>query len=200
MGWIQHWVRPGDVVLDVGANRGEVTRELVQQGASVIAIEPHRDMVALLRESFPQITVIQAAAWESPGRITLYHSQDAAQSSLFPPNVLQPTGETDTVPSVTLDQVCQTPTAIKIDAQGAEAAILRGAKRLLTEARPVWYVELWRDGLQAAGSSVRAVCDVFDHAGYRPEGQTWAQVCEGAERQRGHSSVDVLAVPQERAA
>jgi 23S rRNA (adenine-N6)-dimethyltransferase len=55
-------VRPGELVLDVGAGVGALTGPLVRAGARVIAVELHPGRAALLRRRFPDITVIQADA------------------------------------------------------------------------------------------------------------------------------------------
>jgi 23S rRNA (adenine-N6)-dimethyltransferase len=57
-------VRPGDLVLDVGAGGGVIPSELRRAGAHVVAIELHEQRVARLRERFDgqQVTVVRADA------------------------------------------------------------------------------------------------------------------------------------------
>jgi 23S rRNA (adenine-N6)-dimethyltransferase len=45
-------IGPGDLVLDIGAGTGALTRPLVEHGARVIAVELHPDRVRSLRDRF----------------------------------------------------------------------------------------------------------------------------------------------------
>jgi len=57
-------VRPGELVLDIGAGHGPLTAHLIERGARVIAVELHPSRALYLRQRFAglPVTVVQADA------------------------------------------------------------------------------------------------------------------------------------------
>jgi FkbM family methyltransferase len=145
----QRLVRPGSTVYDVGANAGYFTLLAHELGASVHAFEPHpivtrllERSVALQRERRGRITVVPAACSERSELMRLFlgpvHS--TGMSSVEKPGL-----QWADVPGITLDdysrRVGHKPDLVKIDVEGHELEVLRGAIELLREARPVVIVE-----------------------------------------------------------
>jgi SAM-dependent methyltransferase len=66
--WIAEEVdlRPGRTVLDLGAGTGKLTRQLVETGASVIAVEPGEAMLGQLREVLPDVEALRGGAEAIP--------------------------------------------------------------------------------------------------------------------------------------
>ena len=56
----------GQRVLDVGAGTGALTRELLERGATVTAVEPSPEFTSALRSRLPQVNVREAPAEDIP--------------------------------------------------------------------------------------------------------------------------------------
>ena len=155
----REFAREGSVVWDVGANVGSfalVSAKYVGSSGYVLCIEADTWLVGLIRKSIKlkknanlQIDVLPAAAADKPG-IAEFMIAARGRAS----NALKVTGartqaggvrERQLVPTIMLDQlldISRPPDLIKIDVEGAEVAVLLGAKKILSDVRPIFYCEV----------------------------------------------------------
>jgi FkbM family methyltransferase len=150
-------VRPGAIVLDVGANVGAYTllfSQWVGRAGRVVAFEPSPSAACSLRHHLDlneadNVEVIDAAVSDHEGTAALYDDGFAGRSSLIAVADCQ---SAVTVKTTTIDGFCSqrslTPDVVKIDVEGAEADVLRGARRTLASVRAAVFVEfhpsVWR--------------------------------------------------------
>jgi len=135
--YVRKSVKPGMTFIDVGAHIGyysTMAAALVKQTGTVHAFEPMPDNLAALRENAAQyrgtIHVHPVALSDACGRATLTLNPKNTGDNRLSPVEGWPMIEVETT---TLDEALPDTVAdfIKIDAQGSETAILRGAKALI---------------------------------------------------------------------
>jgi FkbM family methyltransferase len=139
---LQRFVRRGDCVFDVGANAGFFTllaSELVGPGGQVVAFEPLPRNVAYLQRHLrmnrvSNVRLCAAAVGDAAGTALFTIAGHPSMGSLSARGTLP-------VHVVTLDDFVDNkrlrpPQVIKIDVEGAEAAVLRGAAEILTRHKP----------------------------------------------------------------
>lgn len=152
-----HVATPGWTVLDVGANAGYfavVTADAGGPDSKVVAFEPNPQIRELLERtvtlnSQAAITIVAAACGDTSGSVDLHLSPDPRNSGLS--TVLDTLDEAVriTVPLLRLDEYCAErgieADLIKIDVEGAEEMVLRGAEGLLRGDHPPKHVicEVW---------------------------------------------------------
>ena len=76
-------LRPGDLAVDLGANRGDVTALLAATGADVVAFEPDPLTFAKLQTRFAgvaNVTLIRAAAGVASGTVRLMRADNFAEN------------------------------------------------------------------------------------------------------------------------
>ena len=174
---MQSLLRPGDVMIDAGANIGLFTvlaAARVGSHGHVIACEPSSATMALLRENvarnqYDWVELREVALAEQPGRLEMQVFEPGSGFSSFAP------AETSRARSIevevtTLDDVAgpllERTRLVKLDVEGAELRALRGAGALLERARPDFIVELEPEHLERQGSSLAEVQALFGAAGY----------------------------------
>lgn len=141
MGFLLHLLRGGDLFVDVGANVGSYSvLAAAVVGAEAVACEPVPATVAELRANLrlngieERVEVVEAAVAGSAGEAAMTANRGTqnrlvgeAQASTLHPCLA--------VRTVSLDGLLgeRTPTLIKVDVEGHEAAVLRGAQATLTK-------------------------------------------------------------------
>jgi len=137
----------GDVVVDAGAHIGVFTvRASLKVGkiGKVYAFEPEREnfkYLSLNTKGLENVEILEVALWGSEGTKTLYHNKgNTGGHSLFPDRYRCPTYEVKTVQldNVVIDNV----DFLKIDVEGSELEVLKGAKRILEDYRPFIAMEI----------------------------------------------------------
>lgn len=153
------YLEPGDIFYDVGAHIGFYSLlgiRLVGMAGTVVAFEPDPDNAKVLQENLiknglSQVKVIRAAVWNRDGKVSFQKcGGDTPQSSSRRGKVISLNSQENPsdlleVEAITLDQFVKNnraPGVMKIDVEGAESEVLKGARRLLKDARPVLVCEV----------------------------------------------------------
>jgi FkbM family methyltransferase len=145
-------LRPGWHCLDIGANHGYYTlimADAVGREGRVVPVEPTPRLADLLRQTldvngFPTVAVAPEAASDTDGEtlqlvIPPRRSMNARLSQVAGPTDAVVDVETVTVDTLTRDW--PSVDLIKIDVEGAEEQVLRGALETLRRHRPVVVLE-----------------------------------------------------------
>jgi FkbM family methyltransferase len=160
----------GDVVYDVGGHHGYhsvLASKLVGDTGKVYVFEPlpeNCDAIARVvsANDCGNCTVLPVAVSDRIGQTPLFFGPDDSQ-----PSILTRPGGSLMVETTTLDDFAfrhQRPNLVKVDVEGAEYAVLLGARQLLGTDPPItWVIELHTNEVR------EAVRSVFDHHGYRVE-------------------------------
>jgi len=140
---VRSLLRPGDLVVNVGAHCGYYTRMAALAGCSVVAYEPapsNRYLLRLNTADLERVEIRASAVSDEPSRGTLWLSGCNPGDHRIG-NHSEATTST-TVDIVRLDdETFPAPRLIITDAQGFDLRILRGARRLIDETRPHLLVE-----------------------------------------------------------
>jgi FkbM family methyltransferase len=162
--------------IDVGANEGGVLEPIVHIAPSGrhIAYEPIPELCKRLVDRFPSVDVRQAALYDSPGTVSFTHNLDRPTVS-----GLRQRGDVDassdalrhfSVRTERLDDVLErdyVPTLIKIDVEGAELGVLRGAVETLHRHRPHVLFEHGIGGADLYDARPTELFDLLDESGLR---------------------------------
>lgn len=194
---IRELLQPGDTFVDVGANFGLHTMlgaSCVGPSGRVIAIEPVPANLRLLERNLAlnglssRVSVLAKAASDvADGRVTVHGVQEGLSvAASMRPGEAQ--GGDVVVDTTTLDH-CLAESAppvrlIKIDVEGAEHSVIRGATQTLSRLRPALLVEVHEFALGAFGTSAEQFLRDLARLGYN---ERVIDVIEGPEGRYYHA-------------
>lgn len=165
-------------VVDVGANRGTWTAAVLRHASQVervIAYEPGRRAAAILRERIGDrselLVVERALSDHSAESERFYELPDGGNTSSFSPPAEPGAVETAVVVS-TLDAEAERlgleqVDLLKVDAEGYDLSVLRGARRLFAENRVRFVQWEYSDAWIPGGGTLAAALAYLNEYGYR---------------------------------
>lgn len=173
---IRRHVRPGDIVCDIGANKGSFVFWLSRwcRGGRVIAFEPQPHFAARLAAvcralRLDNVTVEAKAVYSRSGAQELFVPSGHSPGASLTQKAAEATSFTTLlVPVVALDDYFaegDKVALLKIDVEGAELGVLQGAERILRRYAPLLVFEC--ENRHLAPAHVGDVFAWLETLGYR---------------------------------
>jgi FkbM family methyltransferase len=168
---------PGKVFVDAGANIGiysVAASKLVAETGRVLAFEPSAQSFPVLKKNIAlnRLTNVRAfpvALAQESGTAWLHRGPNPTLNSLGKDPAWKQEGEE--IVTETLDRALERAgiervDVIKMDVQGAEELVIRGASRTITLDRPIVIFEVWPEGALLLGLSPAGAWELLKSAGY----------------------------------
>ncbi|CAA9225713.1 MAG: hypothetical protein AVDCRST_MAG76-959 [uncultured Acidimicrobiales bacterium] len=170
------YLQRGCSVIDVGAHHGMHSRRFLRylRPANLLLVEPIPEMAAELRHEFrrrKEVEVRQVALGRESHRATfVVNDHSPGESGLIERRYNEGHGKTRLI-DVTVEQLdaWELPFKVdfvKIDVEGGEVDVLRGASKFLARNRPILSVEYGEPSYSAYGLSPTTMHDVAIENGY----------------------------------
>jgi FkbM family methyltransferase len=171
--------RPGMVLFDVGAHFGLFSLAALHYGgpdARAVAVDPSPTAARMLEiqgrfnGAGARLRVVRAAAGERAGWEPMVAAGVRGAGYFLPPQD-HSGGELTPTPRVTLERLAEelrlVPTHVKIDVEGYEASVLRGARALLDgDDAPLVFIELHHELVRARGGDPAEALGLLRDCGY----------------------------------
>lgn len=165
---------PGMVLFDVGAHFGVFSLTAAHFGGTAVAVDPSPTATSMIRTQAAlnhwedKIQIVCAAVSDAEGEIELLNS-GVFSNGYFKFAAGRSKKDLTRTPATTITQMARTygnPTHIKIDVEGYEAAVLRGAGGALSQISPLLFLELHNEMIRNDGGNPSATLDLLDQFGY----------------------------------
>jgi FkbM family methyltransferase len=151
------------LLYDIGAHFGIFSLAAAHFGGRAIAVDASpaaaqmMEIQARLNECSDKFQIVRAAVSDTNNSIDMVNS-GVFSNGYFKATKQKPKSELTQVQATTIDQMALQfgpPTHIKIDVEGHEAAVLRGARATLSQSSPLLFLELHNEMVVAAGDNPR---------------------------------------------
>ncbi len=160
----------GGMAVDVGANRGIYSFALSRLCGRVLAFEPNPDLAAFARRKLPSnVQVQEVALGATEDRRSLHIPHDRKGKELHLVASLVPNDEEGRAHQVpvtvrTLDSFNpKNVQFIKVDVEGSEFDVLKGAARTIERDRPVLLIELLAGHYNDPPERIRTICRLYGY-------------------------------------
>lgn len=211
----------GGVYFDIGANMGltTVVASLAGTPARIVAFEPTHKYAALWHKNVEangvrNASLLQCAVGEKTGTLEFIVNPNAPMHNRFNkgeslsryPRATDDATDVSKIAVTTVDTVCAALgisriTLLKIDVEGAEPAVLRGAKQML-EAKAIdsIYIEFIPEFMREMKESVEAFAESIYNFGYvafriEPNGALGAEMTSSELAARKFDGLNVVIQP-----
>jgi FkbM family methyltransferase len=171
MSFLIHYLRAGDVFVDVGANIGAYTvLASAAAGAKSYAFEPSPAALAPLRSNIAlnqisdRVSIEPYAIGRLPGRVTISTDGPSAMHHIESGS----SRSSSTVEMRTLDSYHLHPAILKIDVEGYEAEVLAGAMETASQPNLIAILAENSDDSGKYGDGILSVADFMTRHGFTP--------------------------------
>jgi FkbM family methyltransferase len=185
--WLKQWLKAGDTFWDIGANWGFISlpaAQIVGTSGQVFAVEPSPSNLAwlkrhiILNQCENILTVVEAAVCEQNGGSVSF---SLLNDGLSPSNSLMFSGSVNedcpqvsqeiSVPAISLDSLLaeqgKSPKLVKIDVEGAELKVLKGATQLLNSEESPIIILAVHPFWHATPEDCQAIVNILKKVGYQ---------------------------------
>lgn len=163
---LPNYITPDTTTIDVGGNSGYQSYFHAQY-CDVVTYEPVPELFEVLQSNLrglDNITLINKAVSDSTKEIVLHVDVNRLSMTSQVPLV---ESETITVPAVSIDdEDIRNVGFIKVDVEGFELDVLKGAVKTIDWYRPTMMVEIYQPWCEKVGFECSEIFDFFDEMDY----------------------------------